>query len=144
MQSGGTWKVWRMSMIAVMAPDPTTQPCRRQGSACTWWWPVLSPSCHDSHWLLLGKFGYRGTGTASHSARFYRNYKEPCNVRVIFLTSSNYVFFQAPSPRRTTERLKIWTQADTANFQLKPFHHSRYHSTCITYQKTKTLLKYHI
>lgn len=127
-------------MIAVMAPDPTTQPHRRQGSACTWWWPALSPSSHNGHWLLLGQFGHRDTGESRHSARLYRNYRKPCSV------SSSYVFFQAPSPRRTgtAKRLKICTRADTTNFQPKPFHHSRCHSRCITCQKTKTLVKYYI
>lgn len=113
---------------------------RRQGSACTWWWPALSPSSHDGHWLLLGQFGHRDTGASRHSARLYRNYRKPCSV------SSSYVFFQAPSPRRTgtAKRLKICTRADTTNFQPKPFHHSRCHSRCITCQKTKTLVKYYI
>lgn len=96
MQSDGTWKVWRVLMTAVMAADPTTQPCRSQGSACTWWWPALSLSCHDGRWLCLGQFGRRGTGTERHSLRVCRNFEEHCNARVTFLTKQQLCFLSSP------------------------------------------------
>lgn len=80
---------------------PHHPPQRTQGSARTWWWPALWPSCHDGHWLLLGQFGHRGTGTARHLARSYRNYEEPCNVRVIFLTKQKLCFLSSPFSQKS-------------------------------------------